>query len=56
MALHKDYHAEDCLQAVDCDVVKNLIVEIGGEELIHFVDTEYSTHAQLIFDSLDLLT
>jgi hypothetical protein len=34
-----------CHQAVDCDVVNNLMVEIGGEELIRFVDTEYSTHA-----------
>ncbi|KAG2032503.1 hypothetical protein BDR03DRAFT_985638 [Suillus americanus] len=52
MALHKDYGAEDCLQLVDRDVVKNLMVEIGGEDLVRFVDVEYSAHAQLIFDNL----
>ncbi|KAG1758415.1 hypothetical protein EDD22DRAFT_981416 [Suillus occidentalis] len=49
MALHKDYNR---------DVVKNLMVKIGGEDLVHFVDmvscmtTEYSAHAQLIFNNL----
>lgn len=52
MALHKDYYAEDCLQSMDCDVIKNLMVVIGSKELICFIDTEYSIHAQLIFDSL----
>ncbi|KAG2340669.1 hypothetical protein BDR05DRAFT_950211 [Suillus weaverae] len=52
MALHKDYGAEDCLQPVDCDVVKNLMVEIGGKVLVHFIDMEYRPHAQLIFDNL----
>ncbi|KAG2144454.1 uncharacterized protein EDB93DRAFT_1251690 [Suillus bovinus] len=50
--LHKDYDAQNCLQLVDCDVVKNLMEEIGGEDLIHFVDSEYSAAAQLIFDGL----
>ncbi|KAG2347556.1 hypothetical protein BDR05DRAFT_974081 [Suillus weaverae] len=52
IALHKDYGVEDCLQPVDCDVVKNLMVEIGGKDLVRFVDTEYSAHAQLIFNNL----
>ncbi|KAG1741481.1 uncharacterized protein EDB91DRAFT_1237141 [Suillus paluster] len=52
MALYKDYDAEDCLQYVDRDVVKNLMVEIGGKDLVRFVNTEYSAHAQLIFDDL----
>ncbi|KAG1725924.1 hypothetical protein EDB19DRAFT_1914861 [Suillus lakei] len=55
MALHKDYHVEDCLQSVDRDIVKNLMVEIGGEDLICFVDTEYSAHAQSIFDDLGFI-
>ncbi|KAG1859675.1 hypothetical protein F4604DRAFT_1588966 [Suillus subluteus] len=52
MSLHEDYDAENCLQLVDRDVVKNLMEEIGGENLIHFVDSEYSAAAQLIFDDL----
>ncbi|KAG1748682.1 hypothetical protein EDB19DRAFT_1905026 [Suillus lakei] len=55
MALHKDYHVEDCLQSVDRDIVKNLMAEIGGEDLIRFVDTEYSAHAQSIFDDLGFI-
>ncbi|KAG2140218.1 uncharacterized protein EDB93DRAFT_1241888 [Suillus bovinus] len=50
--LHKDYDAQNCLQLVDRDVVKNLMEEIGGEDLIRFVDSEYSAAAQLIFDGL----
>jgi len=52
MSLHEDYNAENCLQLVDRDIVKNLMEEIGGEDLIHFVDPEYSTAAQLTFDNL----
>jgi hypothetical protein len=50
--LHKDYDVQNCLQLVDRDVIKNLMEEIGGEDLIHFVDSEYSATVQLIFDGL----
>jgi len=52
MSLHQDYNAENCLQLVDRDVVKNLMEEIGGEDLIRFIDLEYSNTAQLIFNNL----
>lgn len=52
MSLHEDYDAENCLQPVDRDVVKNLMEEIGGEDLIRFVGSEYSVAAQSIFDNL----
>ena len=52
MSLHEDYGAENCLQPVDHSVVGNLMEEIGGEDLIRFVDSEYSATAQSIFDNL----
>ncbi|KAG1845558.1 hypothetical protein F4604DRAFT_1662541 [Suillus subluteus] len=52
MSLHEDYDAENCLQPVDRDVVKNLMEEIGGEDLVRFVGSEYSVAAQSIFDNL----
>ncbi|KAJ8579873.1 hypothetical protein M405DRAFT_869891 [Rhizopogon salebrosus TDB-379] len=52
MSLHEDYNAENCLQLVDRDVIKNLMEEIAGEDLIRFVDSEYSAAACLIFDNL----
>jgi hypothetical protein len=52
MSLHEDYNAKNCLQLVDRDVIKNLMEEIGGEDLIRFVDSEYSAAACLIFDNL----
>jgi len=42
ISLHEDYIAENYLQLVDHDIVKNLMEEIGGKDLIHFVDSEYS--------------
>ncbi|KAG2034481.1 hypothetical protein BDR03DRAFT_935253 [Suillus americanus] len=44
MLLHKDYNAKNCLQSVDHGIVKNLMEEIGGEDLIHFVDSKYSAN------------
>ncbi|KAG1750783.1 hypothetical protein EDB19DRAFT_1893324 [Suillus lakei] len=52
MSLHEDYDAENCLQPVDHDVIKNLMEEIGGEDLICFVGSEYSVATQSIFDNL----
>ena len=36
------YGGENCLQLVDCEFVKKLIKDIGGEELVWFVTAEYS--------------
>ncbi|KAG2133446.1 hypothetical protein BD769DRAFT_1627428 [Suillus cothurnatus] len=51
-ALHVEYQAENCLQVVDCEVVRQLMESIGGEDLIRFVSVEYENHAQTIFTNL----
>ncbi|KAG1802206.1 uncharacterized protein HD556DRAFT_1429779 [Suillus plorans] len=50
--LHDKYQAENCLQAVDHEVVRQLMESIGGEDLICFVSVEYENHAQTIFINL----
>ncbi|KIK73679.1 hypothetical protein PAXRUDRAFT_177767, partial [Paxillus rubicundulus Ve08.2h10] len=52
-ALHNQYGGEDCLQKVDRVVVKQLMEEIGGEDLIRFFDIAYAAHAQIVYDSLN---
>jgi hypothetical protein len=50
--LHKDYDVQNCLQLVDHNVIKSLMEEIGGEDLICFVDAEYSAAMRLVFNGL----
>ncbi|KAG1834205.1 hypothetical protein EV424DRAFT_1468724 [Suillus variegatus] len=50
--LHHEYQAENCLQAVDREVVRQLMESIGGEDLIRFVSVEYENHAQTIITNL----
>ncbi|EGO28876.1 hypothetical protein SERLADRAFT_366542 [Serpula lacrymans var. lacrymans S7.9] len=51
-ALYKDYNAENCLQPVDCTIIKALMEEIGGEDFKHFATLEYSIQAQEVFNGL----
>lgn len=51
-ALYADYQAENCLQVVDCETVKQLMDSIGGEDLIRFVSVEYENHAETVFANL----
>jgi len=53
-ALHREHGGEDCLQTVDMDVVRGLMEELGGDELIQFVPVEYAHHAQTVFDGLNI--
>jgi hypothetical protein len=50
--LFEDYGGENCLQPVDSDIIRGLMEEIGGEDLILFVSREYAAKAQTIFDTL----
>ena len=52
--LYQEYDAEHCLQPVNVYVVQNLMDDIDGEELIHFVSVEYAMHAQEVFNSLNV--
>ncbi|KIJ05969.1 hypothetical protein PAXINDRAFT_20810 [Paxillus involutus ATCC 200175] len=52
-ALHDQYGGENCLQKVDRAVVKHLMEDIGGEDLIRFLDIGYAAHAQTVYDSLN---
>ncbi|KAF8531361.1 hypothetical protein JB92DRAFT_2692108, partial [Gautieria morchelliformis] len=52
--LHEAYSAENLLQPVNKDVLKELMVSIGGDDLIQFVSIEYAIHAQEVYDSLGI--
>jgi hypothetical protein len=53
-ALPEKYQGRNCLQAVDRDIVRKLMEDIGGEALIQFVSPEYAARAQCVLDSLGL--
>ena len=40
------------MQLVNVAVVQQLMEEIGGEELIHFILVEYAVRAQLVSNTL----
>ncbi|KAM5544110.1 hypothetical protein V8D89_002296 [Ganoderma adspersum] len=53
--LFRQYGADSCgLQAVDVDLVLQLMEEIGGEDLIRFVSAEYAARAEEIFATLNV--
>ncbi|KAG2153062.1 uncharacterized protein EDB93DRAFT_1102810 [Suillus bovinus] len=51
-ALHTEYQAENCLQVVECKVVKQLMENIGGKVFIRFVSVEYENCAETVFANL----
>jgi hypothetical protein len=53
IAMPEEYGGQNCLQLVDVTVIQRLKEELGGEELIRFVEVEYAAHAQAVFDSLN---
>ncbi|KAJ7592636.1 hypothetical protein C8J56DRAFT_929099 [Mycena floridula] len=53
-SLHRKFGGENCLIPVDTEIVKELMEELGGEDLIRFVTVEYADHAKAVFDSLDM--
>jgi len=56
VSLCTEYGGENCLQPVDSAVVRNLMEEIGGEELIRFVSIDYAARAQEVFNTLGIST
>jgi hypothetical protein len=54
VSLCTEYRGENCLQSVDTTVVQNLMEELRGEDLIHFVSIEYADCAQGIFNNLGI--
>jgi hypothetical protein len=53
-SLCEQYGGEGCLQPVDKAVIRRLMEELGGEDLIRFVPVEYAEKAQSIFDTLGI--
>jgi hypothetical protein len=53
-SLCQENGGENCLQKVDVEVIRGLMRDIGGEELIQFVTPEYAQHAQSIYDMLNV--
>lgn len=45
---------ESLLQPVDRAVVRKLMEDLGGEDLIRFVSVEFDAQAQEVFDTLSL--
>ncbi|KIJ56268.1 hypothetical protein M422DRAFT_150289 [Sphaerobolus stellatus SS14] len=54
MALHAEHGGQNCLQAVPQETVRALMDQLGGDELLQFVDREYALKAQAVYDSLDI--
>jgi len=52
--LHEAYGGENCLEPVDWSVIRGLMEELGGEDLIHFVLAEYAANAIEVFESLNI--
>ena len=52
--LFEKYGGVDCLQRVDSKVIRALMEDLGGEDLILFVSHDYAVRAQGICDSLCL--
>jgi hypothetical protein len=50
--LFEYYGGEDCLQPVDTTVIRTLMEELGGEDLILFVSHEYAAKAQGVYNTL----
>jgi hypothetical protein len=44
-SLYEKYGGEFCLQLVDKAVIRKLMEELGGEDLIHFVSADYAAKA-----------
>ena len=53
-SLHEQYSGEDCLQPVDPGIIRRLMEELGGEELIQFVSPAYASKAQAVFNTLHI--
>jgi len=53
-SLHMQFGGENCLQPVDKAVIRQLMEELGGDDLIRFVSVEYASKAQGVFDSLGI--
>jgi hypothetical protein len=52
--LFEKYGGEDCLQQVDSEVIRALMEDLGGEDLILFVSRDYATRARAICNTLGL--
>lgn len=44
-ALPQKYGGKNCLQAVNVQMIRGLMEDTGGEELIQFMSLEYVVHA-----------
>ena len=53
-ALCQKYGGENCLQPIDIALVRGLMEDIGGEDLVHFVSLEYATRVQGVYDGLNV--
>jgi hypothetical protein len=55
MSLHSTkYGAENCLQEVPKETVKEMLENLDGESLLAFVDDEYAAKAQQVYNSLGI--
>jgi hypothetical protein len=44
----------NCLLPVDISVIRELKESLGGDALLDFVSTEFSIHAQMAYNSLNI--
>ncbi|GJJ06685.1 hypothetical protein Clacol_000880 [Clathrus columnatus] len=54
LSLYKEYNAEWMLQHVDRNVVQDLMEELGGADLVHFVSVGYAERAEVVYSGLGI--
>lgn len=54
-SLHEAYGGENCLEPVNKDVIHQLMEELGGKDLLHFVPAVYDAKAIEVFESLNIV-
>lgn len=53
-SMPQNWGGRNCLLEVDVDVIRQIKEEMGGDQLLEFVSSDFSQHAQTAYDSLNI--
>lgn len=53
-SLPQSWGGRDCLLPVDCEVIRQIKEEMGGDDILAFVDHEYAARAEVAYSSLGI--
>ena len=54
-SLPEEWGGRNCLLPVDVAIVRDIKETMGGDSLLAFTSVEFSEHAQLVYDSLNVV-